>query len=237
MTKPNPENERQKRAYFAFLREAHGRDETTIDRVAASLARFEASTKARDFARFHREQAVAFKARLLETANARTGERLSKATVLSTLRDLRVFFLWLAREPGYRSKIAFSDADYFNLPDKDVAVARARRRRFLRQGGFATLFGFTAAARLEAKERHVQAQAKFKEALPRHVPFSSWYEDLERRGVQELRPLDRPFGLQNRLDRAMIEFIGLLRQCGRRRASRCASKANFDGAQRRAEGR
>ena len=42
MTKPNPENERQKRAYFAFLREAHGRDEATIDRVAASLARFEA---------------------------------------------------------------------------------------------------------------------------------------------------------------------------------------------------
>ncbi|WP_395697104.1 hypothetical protein [Methylocella sp.] len=127
MTKPNPENERQKRAYFAFLREAHGRDEATIDRVAASLARFEASTKARDFGRFHREQAVAFKARLLETANARTGERLSKATVLSTLRDLRAFFLWLAREPGFRSKIAFSDADYFNLPDKDVAVARARR--------------------------------------------------------------------------------------------------------------
>jgi integrase len=127
MTKPNSENERQKRVYFCFLREAHGRDEATIDRVAASLARFEASTKSRDFRRFHREQAVAFKAKLLEAVNTRTGERLSKATVLSTLRDLRAFFLWLAREPGYRSRFAFSDADYFNLPDKDVAVARARR--------------------------------------------------------------------------------------------------------------
>jgi site-specific recombinase XerD len=127
MNKPNPENERQKRAYFSYLREAHGRDDATIDRTAASLARFERSTKARDFKRFHREQAVAFKVRLLEAVNARTGERLSKATVLSTLRDLRAFFMWLAREPGYRSKIAFSDADYFNLPDKDVAVARACR--------------------------------------------------------------------------------------------------------------
>jgi integrase len=128
MMKPNAENERQKRAYFAYLREAHGRDAATIDRVAASIARFETSTKARDFKRFHREQAVAFKAKLSEAVSARTGERLSKATVLSTLRDLRAFFLWLAQEPGYRSKIAFSDADYFNLSDKDVAVARASRK-------------------------------------------------------------------------------------------------------------
>lgn len=128
VTKPNPENERQKRAYFAFLREAHGRDEATVDRVAASLARFEASTRARSFKSFHREQAVAFKAKLSQSVNARTGERLSKATVLSTLRDLRAFFMWLAREPGYRAKIAFSDADYFNLSDKDVAIARASRK-------------------------------------------------------------------------------------------------------------
>jgi integrase len=127
MTKPNPENELQKRTYFSYLREAHGRDDATVDRVAASLARFEASTRGRDFRRFHREQAVAFKGKLLEAVNARTGERLSKATVLSTVRELRAFFLWLAREPGYRSKIAFSDADYFNLSDKDVAIARARR--------------------------------------------------------------------------------------------------------------
>ena len=127
MTKPNPANERIKRDYFSYLKEALGRDEATIDRVAGSLARFEATTKGRDFKRFCREQAVAFKNRLAAALNARTGERLSKATMLSTLRDLRAFFLWLAREPGFRSHIAFADADYFNLPDKDVAIARARR--------------------------------------------------------------------------------------------------------------
>ena len=129
MTKPNPQNERVKYFYFTFLREAHGRDEATIDRIAASLARFEASTKWRDdFSRFHREQAVAFKAKMAEALNCRTGERLSKSTLLSTLRDLRAFFLWLAQQQGYRSKIAFSDADYFNLSDKDVAIARASRK-------------------------------------------------------------------------------------------------------------
>lgn len=129
MIKLNPENERIKRTYFTFLREALGRDEATIDGVAAALARFEASAKARDFKRFHREQAVAFKRKLLEATNARTGERLSKATMLSILRDLRAFFQWLCREPGYRSRLHYSDADYFNLADKDVTIARARREK------------------------------------------------------------------------------------------------------------
>ena len=127
MTKTNAVNERIKRDYFHYLAEAKGQDEATIDRVAASLARFEASTRGRDFKRFHREQAVAFKAKLAAALNARTGERLSKSTVLATVRDLRAFFFWLAHLPGFRSAIAYADADYFNLSDKDVAVARARR--------------------------------------------------------------------------------------------------------------
>src|SRR5205085_2546627 len=45
------------------------------------------------------------------------------------LRDLRAFFFWLAHLPGFKSHIAYADADYFNLSDKDVAVARARREK------------------------------------------------------------------------------------------------------------
>src|SRR5687767_1408159 len=129
MAKANGANERIKREYLAYLKQARGRDEATIDRVAMSLARFEDSTRRRDFKRFHREQAVAFKAQLAETISARSGERLSKATIHAMLRDLKTFFDWLAREPGYRRKIAFSDADYFNLSDKDVTIARARREK------------------------------------------------------------------------------------------------------------
>lgn len=127
MTKHNAANERVKRDYYCYLKEAKGRDEATIDAVAKSLARFEDSTGRKEFRRFHREQAVAYKRRLGDAVNARTGERLSKATILSTLRDLRAFFFWLAHLPGFKSHIAYADADYFNLSDKDVAVARARR--------------------------------------------------------------------------------------------------------------
>ena len=127
--KINPANERVKREYLTYLREALGRDEATIDGVAKALARFEDSTGRKPFKQFHRAQAMAFKNQLGEALNARTGERLSRATVLSTMRELRGFFLWLAREDGFKSHIAYADADYFNLSVKDVAIARARRER------------------------------------------------------------------------------------------------------------
>ena len=129
MTKPNAKNERIKRDYVLYLEEARRRDPTTVDRALKSIARFEDSTRRKDFKSFHRKQAVAFKQRLSEALNARTGERLSKATVHSILRDLHAFFFWLAHLPGYKSHVAYADADYFNLSDKDVAIANARREK------------------------------------------------------------------------------------------------------------
>jgi len=129
MTKHNPANERIKREYLLYLKQAKGRNQATIDGVASSLARFEESTRWKDFGRFHRKQAVAFKDKLEAAVSARTGERLSKSTMLATLRNLRAFFFWLAQQPGFKSQVRYDDADYFNLSEKDVAVARARREK------------------------------------------------------------------------------------------------------------
>ena len=78
MAKHNAANERIKRRYFAYLTGAHGRDQATVDAVAKSLARFEDYTRARDFAKFRREQAMGFRDRLAEQRNARTGEQLAR---------------------------------------------------------------------------------------------------------------------------------------------------------------
>jgi integrase len=129
MAKHNAANERIKREYFQYLREAKRCSETSVDAAAKALSRFEDSNGWREFKTFHREKAVAFKRKLADQLNARTGERLSKATMNSTLRALRAFFIWLAGQSGYKSKIQYSDADYFNLPEKDVAVARATRHK------------------------------------------------------------------------------------------------------------
>jgi len=129
MTKHNPANERIKRLYFGYLREARRRSHASIDGVAMALARFESATGHRDFGKFHREQAVAFKRKLDQQTALRTGQRLSRATVNSTLAALRSFFIWLADQPGYKRRISYSDADYFNLSEKDVRIAKAVREK------------------------------------------------------------------------------------------------------------
>jgi hypothetical protein len=50
---------------------------------------------------------------------------LSKATAYSTLAALKAFFQWLSREPGFKKRLNYSDADYFSLSLKDTAIAKA----------------------------------------------------------------------------------------------------------------
>ncbi len=123
----SPENERIKRRYFEFLKEAKRQSEQSVDAVAKALARFEEYMKYRDFKAFHHSQAVAFKNHLAAQQNARTGKKLSKATLHATLASLKRFFQWLAGYPGYRSKFSYAEAEYFNLSEKDVRIASAKR--------------------------------------------------------------------------------------------------------------
>jgi integrase len=127
MRNHNAANERTKRRYFIYLAEAQGHSEQTIDAVAKAIARFEAFTRYRDFKAFHIEQAKAFKRDLAEQRGDRTREPLSKATLYATLTALKRFFVWLAGQPGYKSRISYSDADYFNLSTKETRIAKAIR--------------------------------------------------------------------------------------------------------------
>lgn len=129
MAKHNAANERIKNDYFKLLKEARGYDEASIDAVAASIDRFETYTRRRPFDRFHIEQAIGFKAWLKELKNQRTGRSLSKATMDSTMRALREFFLWLSGQPGYRSRISFGDTAYFRISEKDSRAAAATNDR------------------------------------------------------------------------------------------------------------
>jgi site-specific recombinase XerD len=129
MTAHNPNNERIKRKYFAYLKEAQRHSEPTVDAAAKALNRFEVYTKYRDFKVFHFEQAIAFKRHLAEQRAVRSGENLSKATLHVTLTHLKRFIQWLAWQPGYKSRFQYSDADYFNLSEKDTRVATAHREQ------------------------------------------------------------------------------------------------------------
>src|SRR5215471_7990175 len=123
----SPQNERIKRRYFTYLAEAKGFSEATLDAVAKALNRFETYTRFRDFKAFHIEQAKGFKAHLSEQQSLRSKDPLSKATLYATLSALKRFFLWLAGQPGYKSRISYSDAEYFNLSAKETRIAKTRR--------------------------------------------------------------------------------------------------------------
>jgi integrase len=129
MTKHSAENERIKRKYFSYLKEAKRHSESTVDAAAKALNRFEVYTKYRDFRSFHIDQATAFKKHLAEQDGAASGEKLSKATLYATLTQLKRFFEWLSDKPGYKSRFQYSDAEYFNLSDKEARIATARREQ------------------------------------------------------------------------------------------------------------
>jgi integrase/recombinase XerD len=128
MSKYCAENERMKREYVLFLEAASGRQSGTTDAALRAIERFEVSTGRKPFKKFHIQQVRSFRTDLAEETG-RGGKPLSAATVAGTLKHLRDFFLWLSREPGYRSAINANDAAYFTPTDRDVRVASARRER------------------------------------------------------------------------------------------------------------
>lgn len=129
MKKHNANNERIKRKYFSYLKEAKRHSEPTVDAVAKALKRFEQYSRYRDFKTFHFEQAIAFKNHLAQQKGKLSGKKLSKATLYATLTQLKRFFQWLSWQPGYKSRLQYSDAEYFNLSDKDTRIATAKREQ------------------------------------------------------------------------------------------------------------
>lgn len=119
ITKYNANNERIKRRYLTFLKQAKGQNEASIDAVAKALVRFESYSKHKDFRAFHFEQAVGFKKHLANQLHYKTGKPLSLATLNSTVRYLKTFIGWLSQEVGYKSCIKYSDAS--------ISISQRRR--------------------------------------------------------------------------------------------------------------
>lgn len=129
MRKHNTNNERIKRKYLVFLKQAKGQNEATIDAVAKAIARFESYNQYKDFKSFHFEQAIGFKKYLGKQKHHKTGKPLSLSTLNGAVRHLKTFIEWLSQETGYKSRIKYSDAQYFNLPEKDTRTAKAKRQQ------------------------------------------------------------------------------------------------------------
>ncbi|WP_422010395.1 tyrosine-type recombinase/integrase [Reyranella sp.] len=125
--KYNAENERLKRAYLIWMREAEQHGEQSLDAILKALHRFDSYNKFRPFRAFHYEQAVAFKHHLAEAKSERGHGPLSLATQHSTLAALKAFFRWLVGQPGFKRRFTYADAAYFSMARSDSRIAKTHR--------------------------------------------------------------------------------------------------------------
>lgn len=180
----NQSNDRIKRRYFSYLKDARGRDAQSISHVANAIARFERHTSGSCFKDFKVTQAVEFKEHLHQTKNPRTGAPLSMTTMHGILSHLRAFFQWLSKQPSFKARLNYDEADYFNLSEKERRVANATRpknvptldqiekvlrsmptttdieRRNRALVAFALLTGARASALVSARLKHVDIETR-----------------------------------------------------------------------------
>ncbi|OBU32966.1 MULTISPECIES: tyrosine-type recombinase/integrase [Photobacterium] len=127
MKKNTTNNVRIIHEYSKYLSEAKRLDQSTVDGVMKSINRFEKYVGYIDFNKFKAKHAIGFKKYLLNQKSIVTGDKLSKATVLTATRHMKAFFQYLVTQKGYRGKINYSDIEYFNLSEKDTRVANTKR--------------------------------------------------------------------------------------------------------------
>jgi len=120
----NPGNDRIKRDYLIWLKEAKQRSEATVDQARHAIDRYEIYTGFKDFGTFNKDQAVAFKNALVETVGQRSSQTISISTVHHTLRAIRDFLAWLHGLEPFRRRIKPGDIAYLNLTTGDERRAR-----------------------------------------------------------------------------------------------------------------
>ena len=126
--RPNEKNERTKRNFLNYRKHAKQLSEKTLDREIAALERFDVWNGRKDFAKFHIDWAMGFRAHLETEKNAK-GRPLSKSTQRAIMATLREFVIWLSQQDDFRRRVKIGDAEYFRLSLRDEAEARAAPER------------------------------------------------------------------------------------------------------------
>ena len=125
MPKFNAENERIKRQYLVREKESWGKADSTINNIRNAIYLFEEHTGFKSFKDIKNQDIIGFKKQLKQKKSLKTGEIVSKKYLLHTSKYLMIFFEWLRNQNGYKQKLKATDHSYFNLPAKDIQIARA----------------------------------------------------------------------------------------------------------------
>ena len=119
----NPKNDRLKRDFLIYLREARQRSPATVEQARHAIDRLESYTGFKDFGTFNKDQAIGFKRALLSSKAQRSGKPISIATAHHVLQVIKEFLAWLHGRDGYRRRIDPLQIAFLNLTAKDERIA------------------------------------------------------------------------------------------------------------------
>jgi integrase/recombinase XerD len=155
----NPKNDRLKREYLLYLKDARQRSAATAEQARRAIDRLEAYTGFKDFGSFNKEQARAFKKKLIASKTQRSGEPIRIATAHHILQAIKEFLLWLHSQPGHRRRINPAEVAYLNLTSNEERQAKAttpRRYASLEQYR-AALFALPDVSEVERRDKALMA--------------------------------------------------------------------------------
>ena len=125
--KQNAKNERTKREFLRWLKNARGRCNATVNAVEKALLLYQDFTGNEDVGLFRPDKAIDFK-KWLQKREFR-GSVISPATYCAHLKNLMGFFEWLSWQIGYKTKIKRTSVDYLRVTDKEERMASQRTPR------------------------------------------------------------------------------------------------------------
>ncbi len=115
----NPANERLKRRYFHYLKNADGLADVTINQARLAITDYERFTDWRDFKTLRERDAICYREALLSGSSKRAAQLSSRATVNTKLTQVEKFFRWLSGQDGFRKAIVKDAFECFGLSRRD----------------------------------------------------------------------------------------------------------------------
>jgi integrase len=120
---------RLKRRYEIHLKRARGLDQKTIEHSLSAAAKLFSFLEDKSLKSFSTLVAMMYVDYALGVKNTRTGKKRALVTVIAELNRIKDFLIWLQSQPGYKSRISYSDIQYLNVNRKELRAARAATRK------------------------------------------------------------------------------------------------------------
>jgi integrase/recombinase XerD len=124
MASTSYKNEQLKRKFYEWLKESKGFSANTVHCYEKAIWLWEEFSNQADFGGFNKTKAGEFKEWLQNKNKVKSPGKISMSYRYDNLRHLKVFFDWLSKQAGYKSRINQTAVDYLNLSKKEVREAR-----------------------------------------------------------------------------------------------------------------